>query len=97
MSKKKKEDLYGEMLAELARIARAETDGMVDAIREGQVPADLTAVSAVKCKRASDGACEWEIKTVDRLKAIELYLTYAGGRGGEAPPSEGILVDYDYG
>ena len=93
----KKEKDYDEMLSELARIARADTDAVVTAIRAGEVPPDLAAVSAVKCKRSSDGACEWEVKTVDRLKAIELYLKYAVDRGGESPPAEGLLVDYDYG
>ncbi|MBO5111422.1 MAG: hypothetical protein J6D21_11995 [Clostridia bacterium] len=95
---KRKKDRTAEVLEELVEIIRAKPDGVIDALNEGRASEELTAVSAIKCKRGTDGGCEWEIKLVDKLKAIELYLKYGDGHGEEREaPTSGFVVDYDYG
>ena len=94
---RKRKDRTAEVMEELYRLIAARPDGVVEALLAGTPPEELSAIAAVKCKRGADGACEWEIKPVDRLKAIELYLKYREGAPEPAGPSPGVVVEYDYG
>lgn len=92
---RKKKNFDDEVMDELFRIIRASPERMLRALEAGEEVPEVSALAAVKCKRGADGSCEWEIKTADKLKAIELYLRHRCGV--EATGGMDVQVDYDYG
>ena len=93
---RKRKNTDGEVMEELVRIIRASPAEILRALMAEETVPDCSALATVKCKRSADGSSEWEVKTADKLKAIELYLRFSGGKdaGGLSP---GVTVEYDYG
>lgn len=83
-------------MEELVRIIRATPAEILRALMAEETVPAFSALAAVKCKRGADGSSEWEVKTADKLKAIELYLRFSGGADA-ADASPGVTVEYDYG